>query len=144
MWLRAVLGAILTAMGLGQLVSWPAMPDILAAYRIGPAVVLPWLAAVLILAELAGGLWLLTRPRSCALTPVWIYTGVAVTWAGLAVQAFARDLPVDNCGCFGRFLTQRLGWFVLVQDALLLIYAGVLLRATRKARARAAAATSAR
>lgn len=144
MWLRAVLGAILTAMGLGQLVSWPAMPDILAAYRIGPAVVLPWMAAVLILAELAGGLWLLTRPRSCALTPVWIYTGVAVTWAGLAVQAFARDLPVDNCGCFGHFLTQRLGWFVLVQDALLLIYAGVLLRATRKARARAAAATSAR
>ncbi len=62
-------------MGLGQLVSWPAMSDILAAYRIGPAVVLPWLAAVLILAELAGGLWLLTRPRSCALTPVWIYTG---------------------------------------------------------------------
>lgn len=57
MWLRAVLGAILTAMGLGQLVSWPAMPDILAAYRIGPAVVLPWMAAVLILAELAGGLW---------------------------------------------------------------------------------------
>lgn len=53
------------------------MPDILAAYEIAPAAALPWLAAVLILAELAGGLWLLTRPRSCTLTPVWIYTGVA-------------------------------------------------------------------
>lgn len=144
MWLRVVLGAILTAMGVGQLVSWPAMPDILAAYRLAPAAVLAWLAAVLILAELAGGLWLLARPRSCALIPVWIFTGVAVTWASLAVQAFARDLPVDNCGCFGRFLTQQLGWFVLAQDALLLIYAGVLLRATRKSRARSTAATPAR
>ncbi|MDM4722296.1 MauE/DoxX family redox-associated membrane protein [Micromonospora sp. WMMA1363] len=142
MWLRAVLGAVLTAMASGQLVSWPAMPDILAAYGIAPAAALPWLAAVLIVAELTGGLWLLTRPRSCALTPVWVYAGVAVVWAGLAVQAFARGLTVDNCGCFGRFLTQRLGWFVLLQDALLLIYGGLLLRATRKARARSAAAVA--
>lgn len=140
MWLRAVLGAILTVMGAGQLVSWPVMPDILAAYQVAPVAALPWLAAVLILAELAGGLWLLTRPRSCALTPVWIYVGVAVAWAGLAAQAFARGLTVDNCGCFGRFLIQGLGWFVLLQDALLLLYAGLLLRATRKARARSAAA----
>ncbi len=116
------------------------MPDILDTYEIAPAAALPWLAAVLILAELAGGLWLLSRPRSCALTPVWIYTGVAVTWAGLAAQAFARGLTVDNCGCFGSFLTQGLGWFVLLQDALLLLYAGLLLRATRKVRARSAAA----
>lgn len=142
MWLRAVLGAILTAMGAGQLASWPALPDIFAAYEIAPAAALPWLAAVLILAELAGGLWLLTRPRSCALTPVWIYTAVAVTWASLAAQAFVRGLTVDNCGCFGRFLTQGLGWLVLLQDALLLLYAGLLLRATRKARARSAAAAA--
>ncbi|WP_026184423.1 MauE/DoxX family redox-associated membrane protein [Salinispora vitiensis] len=140
MWLRAVLGAILTAMGAGQLVSWPVMPDILAAYKIAPAAALPWLAAVLIVAELAGGLWLLTRPRSYALTPVWIYTGVAAAWAGLAAPAFVRGLAVNNCGCFGRFLPQGLGWFVLLQDALLLLYAGLLLRATRRARARSAAA----
>ncbi|WP_018830148.1 MauE/DoxX family redox-associated membrane protein [Salinispora tropica] len=141
MWLRAVLGAILTTMGVGQLASWPAMPDILAAYEFAPAAALPWFAAVVILGELTSGLWLLTRPRSCALTPVWIYTAVAVIWAGLAAQAFGRGLTVDNCGCFGRFLTQRLGWFVLLQDALLLIYAGLMLRATRKARTRAAGAT---
>ncbi|MFR9775888.1 MauE/DoxX family redox-associated membrane protein [Micromonospora sp. MS34] len=138
MWLRAVLGAVYTAMALGQAVSWSAMPGILAAYQLLPAGGLPLLAATLILAELTGGIWLLARPRSTAFTPVWIYTGVSVVWAGLGTQAFARGLTVDNCGCFGVHLTQRLGWFVLAQDALLLFYAVLMLRATRRARRRPA------
>jgi hypothetical protein len=49
------------------------------------------------------------------------------------------DSRWDNCGCFGSYLPQRLTWFTLVQDGLLLIYAALLLRAAHHARrARAA------
>ncbi len=48
------------------------------------------------------------------------------------LQAYLRGLPLDNCGCFGVYLTQRLSLFVLAQDALLLVYAAVLFRGTRQ------------
>jgi hypothetical protein len=79
--LRLILGAVYTAMALGQLVSWPAMPGILAAYQVIPEPGLPWLAAGLIAGELVCGLWFLSRPRSHALAPVRVYTGVSVDWA---------------------------------------------------------------
>ncbi|MGI5149339.1 MauE/DoxX family redox-associated membrane protein [Plantactinospora sp. CA-294935] len=139
MWLRTVLGAVYTAMAVGQMVSWSRMPDVLSAYDVAPRGALPWLAGGLIAAELVAGLWLLSRPRSTALAPVWVYTVVSLVWAGLGLQAFLRGLTVDNCGCFGVYLTQRLGWFVLAQDALLLGYAALLVRTARRARARPAA-----
>ncbi|WP_328500500.1 hypothetical protein OG828_07090 [Streptomyces sp. NBC_00457] len=43
---------------------------------------------------------------------------------------------MSNCGCFGVYFTQPLSWFVLLQDALMLLYAGLLLRATRRIPAR--------
>ncbi|MEV4918601.1 MauE/DoxX family redox-associated membrane protein [Streptomyces tirandamycinicus] len=126
--LRLVLGALFVAMAAGQLASLRQMPGILAEYGLvaGPAAAV--LAVALIVGELVCGVWFLARPRSRALAPVLVFTGVAVVWALLAVQAFARGLTVANCGCFGIYLVQRLSWFVLVQDALLLLYAGVLLR----------------
>lgn len=140
--LRIVLGAVYVAMGAGQLASWPSMRRILSAYQAVPAGVLPWLAAVLIVAELLAGVWLLARPRSRALTPVWVYTGVAMLWAALGVRAYARRLAVDNCGCFGVYLTQRLTWFTLAQDGLLLVYATIMIRGGLRARhTRSAAAT---
>jgi Methylamine utilisation protein MauE len=132
--LRIVLGALYVAMAAGQLASWPAMPGILGAYDASPAGVLPWLAAVLIAAELLAGAWLLIRPRSRALTPVGVYTAVALFWAVLGAQAFARGLAVHNCGCFGRYLGQQLSWFTLAQDGLLLLYAAIMLRGGLRAR----------
>lgn len=79
------------------------------------------------------GIWFLARPQSKALPPVWAYTAVSVVWSLLAVQAYARGLAVANCGCFGVYLAQRLSWFVLLQGALTLLYAGLLLRAARTA-----------
>ncbi|MGH3311400.1 MAG: MauE/DoxX family redox-associated membrane protein [Streptomyces sp.] len=79
---------------------------------------------------------LLLRPRSRTAAPAWIFAAVALVWAGLAAQAYARGLDVGNCGCFGRYLTQPLRWFVLVEDALMLLYAAVLLRQTRGLRGR--------
>jgi hypothetical protein len=48
---------------------------------------------------------------------------VALMWATLAVQAFARGLVVENCGCFGAYFAQRLRWWVLLEDAYLLLLA---------------------
>ncbi|WP_045692558.1 MauE/DoxX family redox-associated membrane protein [Streptomyces rubellomurinus] len=131
--LRLILGITYTAMAAAQLASWPDMPPILAAYQVGGHASMTVLAAVLIAGELAAGLWFLTAPRSRRRAPVWIYTGVSVLWAALAAQAFARALTVPVCGCFGRYLPQHLSWIILTEDALLLLYAALLLHSSRPA-----------
>ncbi|WP_165990000.1 MauE/DoxX family redox-associated membrane protein [Streptomyces sp. YIM 98790] len=133
--LRIALGAIYTAMGVGQLLSLTEMTEILAAYGLVDGAGATALAVALICGELLCGGWFLARPRSRAAAPVWVYTAVSLVWTALAVQAFARGLAVANCGCFGRYLSQSLGWPVLVQDALTLLYAALLLRTVRAARA---------
>ncbi|MFR0358542.1 MauE/DoxX family redox-associated membrane protein [Streptomyces sediminimaris] len=130
--LRLVLGAIYMVMAVGQLASLARMPTVLGAYDLVHGTTAAVLAVLLIVGELTCGLWFLTRPRSMAIAPVWAYTVVSLTWSALAVQAYARGLTVDNCGCFGEHLTQRLGWFVLVQEGLALLYAVVLLRGARR------------
>jgi hypothetical protein len=129
--LRLVLGTVYTAMTVGQLASFGEMPGILAMYGPVSNVVAAALAVVLITGEMVCGVWFLARPHSKAITPVWVYTGVSLIWSTLAVQAFARGKTVVNCGCFGVYLSQRLGWFVLVQDGLTLLYAALLLRTAR-------------
>ncbi|MBW5480374.1 MauE/DoxX family redox-associated membrane protein [Streptomyces bambusae] len=126
--LRIVLGTVYTAMAIGQLASFSRMPGILSAYGLVTGGGATALAIGLIAGELVCGIWFLTRPRSRALAPVWVYAGVSVVWTVLATQAYARGLTVANCGCFGTYLAQRLSWFVLLQDALTLLYAGLLLR----------------
>jgi Methylamine utilisation protein MauE len=143
-WLRLVLGVVYLGMAIGQLVSWSAMPGILGAYRLLPGPALPALVVALIVGELVGGLWFVARPRSRAVAPVWIYAAVAGVWAVLGLQAYLRGLPVANCGCFGLYLTQRLSLFVLVQDALLLVYAVLLLRGVRSVVQQPAASEEAR
>lgn len=133
MWLRIILGGLYLAMAGGQLLSWSEMPQILSTYDAFPVAVLPVLTATLIAAELVAGLGLLARPRSQSLIPVWVYTAVTLVWAVLALQAQLRGLRVDSCGCFGVYLSQRLSWFVIAQDALLLVYAGLMLRSARRA-----------
>ncbi|MFE0874454.1 MauE/DoxX family redox-associated membrane protein [Streptomyces smyrnaeus] len=128
---RLVLGALLSAMALGQLVSFDRMPDILTTYGLTSGAASTALAAALIAAEAVGGLWLLARPRSRNAAPAWLFTAVAVAWTVLAAQAYARGLAIDNCGCFGTYLAQPLRWFVLVEDALMLAYAAVLLHGSR-------------
>ncbi|WP_435057732.1 MauE/DoxX family redox-associated membrane protein [Streptomyces sp. bgisy060] len=134
--LRIVLGAVYTAMAAGQLASFGQMPGILTAYGLVTGAAASALAVALIAGELVCGVWFLARPRSMALAPVWAFTVVSLVWTVLAVQAYARELMVANCGCFGDYLVQRLSWFVLLQDALTLLYAAVLLRAARTAPSR--------
>lgn len=131
--LRIVLGTVYTAMGVAQLASFGHMPRILSAYGLVTGAAATVLAVALIAGELVCGVWLLARPRSKALAPVWVYTGVSAVWTVLAVQAYARGLAVADCGCFGIHLSQRLGWFVLLQDALTLLCAALLFRSARAA-----------
>ncbi|WP_217247215.1 MauE/DoxX family redox-associated membrane protein [Streptomyces sp. AC602_WCS936] len=138
--LRVVLGAVLAAMALGQLASFDAMPALLTAYGLTSGAASTALAVALIGAETVTAVWFLARPRSRAATPVGLYTGVAVVWAVLAAQAFARGLVLDNCGCFGTYATQPLRWYVLVEDALMLLYAWLLWRGLRRARPASSAA----
>ncbi|MBT2430015.1 hypothetical protein J7F02_31560 [Streptomyces sp. ISL-112] len=132
--LRIVLGTVLAAMALGQLASFDAMPVILTTYGLTSRAASTALAVALISAEGVTAAWFLTRPHSRAATPVWLYTGVAVVWSVLAAQAFARGLVLDNCGCFGTYAAQPLRWYVLVEDALMLLYACLLWRGLRRAR----------
>ncbi|MEU8849699.1 MauE/DoxX family redox-associated membrane protein [Streptomyces sp. NPDC048564] len=131
--LRIVLGTVYTAMGVAQLASFGHMPQILSAYGLVTGSAATVLAVALIAGELVCGIWFLARPRSKALAPVWVYTAVSVVWTVLALQAYARGLSVSNCGCFGIYPAQRLSWFVLLQDALTLLYAAVLFRSARTA-----------
>ncbi|MGP3949572.1 hypothetical protein [Streptomyces sp. 7N604] len=129
--LRIVLGAVYTAMAVGQLASFGHMPGILAGYGLVNGVAATALAVALIAGELVCGVWFLARPRSKALPPVWVFTRrlgrvVAPGRTGVRTRAHGgqlrllRDLP-----------DQRLSWFVLVQDALTLFYAGLLLHGGR-------------
>ncbi|MEW2635312.1 MauE/DoxX family redox-associated membrane protein [Streptomyces sp. NPDC048389] len=131
--LRIVLGTVYTAMAIGQLASFPSMPAILSAYGLVTGGAATALAVALIGGELVCGVWFLARPRSRALAPVWVFTTVSLVWSLLTAQAYARGLTVANCGCFGSYLTQRLSWFVLLQDAATLLYAAVLIRSARQA-----------
>lgn len=124
MTLRIVFGGLYATMAAGQLASLGQMPAIMTAYGLVADAGAAALAVALISGELASGLWLLARPRSRATAPVWVFAAVTVAWALLAVQAYARGLTVTNCGCFGIYLAQRLSWVVVVQDGLLLFYAG--------------------
>jgi hypothetical protein len=141
--IRLVLGAVFTAMAAGQALSWPHMPEILAAYQV-PGVANHGFAAALIAAQLVCGLWLLARSRSTNLAPVGLYLSVALLWTGLGLQGLLRGLEVANCGCFGLYLTQRLSWFVLAQDGLLLLYGYLTVRSARRARGVAAEPSPAR
>ena len=131
--LRLVLGTLYAAMAAGQLASVDAMPGILGSYGLVDGHTATALTVLLIAGELVCAAWFLARPRSKAVTPVWVFTGVSLIWSTLAAQAFARGLVVENCGCLGVYLSQRLSWFVLAQDALLLLYAVLLLRSARLA-----------
>jgi len=131
--LRLVLGTIYLVMAVGQLASWSDLPQIFGAYDVTPDAGVRVLASGLIAGELICGIWFLGWPRSHALTPAWMYTMVSLTWATLGTQAYFRGLSIPNCGCFGRYLSQELSWFVLAQDVLLLAYAVVLFVTARAA-----------
>lgn len=127
--LHRVLGALFAVMAIFQLADLPGFVGVLETFQLGDAA---WTLAVALLAgELASGGWLLVAPGRRPLVPALVFAATSAMWSALAAQAFARGLVLDNCGCFGVYLAQPLRWWVLVQDAALLGYSALLLRARR-------------
>lgn len=115
---RLVLGLLLLAMAAGQLTSLGTFADALRGYRLlGDAA--EAFAYAIPAVEAASGLAVLLRRRAGGLLGLT----VAGFWTGLASQAFARGLELDNCGCFGRYLAQELRWWILIEDAEFLLLA---------------------
>lgn len=118
-------GLLLAGMAAGQLASLDAFEDALASYELLggllPAAVIgvPALEVLAVIGLLGSRL----LPRRAVRTTAVLGVVVAVAWSLLAVQAFARGLAVENCGCFGAYLAQELRWWVLLEDAYMLLLA---------------------
>lgn len=120
---RRLLAVLLVAMAAGQLSDLRGFVDIVASYQIGGGTLAALAVVALIVGEAAGGVGLLAADHARRRRAAGLALAVAVVWSLLAVQAFARGLAVDNCGCFGVHLGQPLRWWVLVEDAELIALA---------------------
>lgn len=120
-----IYGLLLVAMAVGQLADVAGFADILGTYDVfgaGTAAA----AVAIIFAELTAGAGLLASrviPPGAAKAAGRLGVVVAMVWATLAVQAFARGLAVPTCGCFGVHLGQPLRWWVLLEDVYMLVLA---------------------
>ncbi|HYZ97450.1 MAG TPA: MauE/DoxX family redox-associated membrane protein [Acidimicrobiales bacterium] len=120
---RWALGVILLAMAAGQLADPAGFVDVVNTYRLGGTSVSLLVAGTLIAGEAGAGIGLLSgrpAPRRRAAT---LAVAVAVAWSALALQAFARGLALDNCGCFGVYAAQPLRWWILLEDAYFVAFA---------------------
>ena len=129
---RLVFAILLLAMAAGQMLSLPVFVRAIETYRVAGPAASALLSAALIVSEAASGVGLITRWRRARVGAAWMGLGVAMAWAALAIQAFVRSLVIPNCGCFGRYLAQRLSSWVLVQDGYFILLASLALRSARR------------
>ena len=107
------LGGLLLVMAVAQASDLPGFHGVIRSYEVRRSLAWP-LVLVLVGGAAVGGIGLL-RVRG-ARTSAIVALSVAVLWSALAIQAFARGLEVDNCGCFGVHLAQPLRWWILLED----------------------------
>lgn len=89
----------------------------LETYEIGGRTAAGFLAMTIVLVEALSGGGLVARREAIRRIGSAGALAVAVGWTILGAQAFARGLPLENCGCFGVHLAQPLRWWILVEDA---------------------------
>lgn len=128
---RWSLGLLLLAMAGGQLADLGGFVEILGTYRVGGTAVAASIAAILIAGEVAAGVGLLSRDAARRRKAATMAVPVAVVWTILGVQAFARGIALESCGCFGVYAGQPLRWWVLVEDAEFIALAVWVWRGTR-------------
>ncbi len=115
---------LLGLMGVLQAVSFNDFTTALQDYSVFPGATVELVALAVIAAELAAALLLVSNAKQGA-----IVTGVVYTfWIVMAFQGLLRGLDVPNCGCFGRFLSQPLTWWVIPQDLYVLAMAALIYR----------------
>jgi len=109
------LAALLLFMSVTQLISLGAFTDIVAEYDLLPARLLVFMIIALQLLAIPA---LLPLKLSPALRTISAYSVLLlpILWSVMAVQAYARGLIIENCGCYGIYFAQKLGLGVLLQD----------------------------
>jgi hypothetical protein len=123
---------LLLAMAAGQIADTGGFANILRTFELfGDAE--SQLAVLISIVELVTGAAILLAgatpgSRMRVVAPLGLL--VAVFWTVVAAQAYARGLDVPNCGCFGVYLGQSLRWWVLLEDAGMLVLAWLAVRAT--------------
>lgn len=133
-WLFTVMGLVFLTQGLGKLLDFSAYLAALEHFRFLPAAALPAAGALWIAGELGSGLALVAAgvavsPRaSVARVGAAAALAVSLGYAVLDIQGYVRGLPITNCTCFGAYAPQRLTWFVLLQEAYVLVLLVWLLR----------------
>jgi hypothetical protein len=104
---RRILAVLLLAMAAGQLSDLTGFVDAVEAYRIGGRGSAWAFAVPILIAETVSGLGLLRGSALPRRVPSALALVVAIAWTVLGVQAFARGLGLENCGCFGVHLAPR-------------------------------------
>lgn len=117
--LEVVLGGIFLYAGLQKYLHTYQFAEAVLAYRLLPASLVGAVAAALPWVEIAAGLFLITglKRRSCLILLGGLVGGFMV----VILITMARGLKID-CGC-GLFLSRQVGWGVLLEDGLLLLWA---------------------
>lgn len=111
--LRWLLAATLFATALGKTLDVAGFVAVLRTYRALPTA-LEWpIALGVIVAEYALAVALLRRRSPPA---ALVCALMHLAYAGWALVALLRELPIPNCGCFGVFLARPLGWNTVVED----------------------------
>jgi hypothetical protein len=136
-WGTIILGALLLAEGLGKLADPRGYVDALAGFQLVPASALWPIGMAWIAAELVFGVVLLVAgsrrvaPRQLALFAASGALVLQLGYATLSFSAWFRGIRVDNCTCFGVYLSQRLSLFVLAQDVYMLVFSTLQVRRWR-------------
>jgi putative oxidoreductase len=122
--LEVVLGGVFFYAGLQKYLHAYEFAEAVLAYHLLPASLVGAVAAALPWVEIAAGLFLIIglKRRSCLILLAGLVGGFIV----VILITMARGLKID-CGC-GLFLSRQVGWGVLLEDGVLLLWAVGLYR----------------
>ena len=125
--IRYFLGVLFVATGIGKLLDNRAFAEIIATYQLPvPERLLLPLALGIALLEFTIGLNLLSgrRLRSFVLATLCFHS----VYTALAIMTLLREIPIENCGCFGAFLARPLRWSSVAEDVALVAVSALGLR----------------
>ena len=125
--IRYFLGVLFVATGIGKLLDNRAFAEIIATYQLPvPESLLLPLALGIALLEFTIGLNLLwgRRLRSSVLATLCFHS----VYTALAFTTLLREIPIENCGCFGAFLARPLRWSSVAEDVALMAVSALGLR----------------
>lgn len=123
--LRLGLGALFAYAGLAKLGTQRGFTADVVRLQLVPFLWAEWLAAILSMAEVLTGIWLLSawRVRAAALAAMFLASCFAI----VVFQALIRGLDFD-CHCFGLTTTSLAPGLVLARALLMVAVAGLIYR----------------